>query len=91
MGVHLDWVTHRNPARSRVKSNDSGYALCAMHFECPRDLGHGPHDERALFCWVCGEELECVDCGRPIGEHQFRVPICPIVKVQLPPLLPALD
>jgi hypothetical protein len=25
--------------------------------ECPRDLAHGPHDDEAKFCSVCGKGL----------------------------------
>jgi len=36
---------------------------------CPRDWQHDPHDERAIFCWVCGIELWCEQCNRFASEH----------------------
>jgi hypothetical protein len=50
---------------------------------CPSDERHDPHDERALFCWVCGTELHCEDCGNPVSTHDlFRRSMCPVVRVR---------
>jgi hypothetical protein len=54
---------------------------------CPRDERHDPHAASALFCWVCGKELVCEDCGLTLAEHDlFRDSRCPVVRVRVPPL-----
>jgi hypothetical protein len=47
---------------------------------CPVDDRHGPHPGDALWCWVCGAELLCEACGRPVETHfLFKSPLCPVV------------
>lgn len=48
---------------------------------CPRDTRHGPHDGRAIFCWVCGIELLCEACEYPVSHHLISDDArCPVVK-----------
>lgn len=50
-----------------------------MERVCPRDeRAHGPHDERALFCWVCGRDLICEECRIPVERHDLYKQ-CPAV------------
>ena len=47
-----------------------------MSLVCPRAGAHGPHDDQARFCSICGKELEAVRVARRYRCPSVQPPMC---------------